>query len=143
MMKRILIIILLASTIWSLSAQTTTTALPLALRMDLVTWVNFVEKDYLAGGKVGTLEITVKHYDVYQTASGQYYIEYINSKLTKSRKYLGWTHGINGKYEGNSIFYNADITKAWMWTIDRYGQIYKMELPDWFATDAKKQLNQK
>jgi hypothetical protein len=42
------------------------------------------------------------------------------------------------KYEGNSVFFSADTTKAWLWTIDRYGQIFKMDLPDWMADETKK-----
>jgi hypothetical protein len=147
-MKRIILTILLASTICTLSAQTTiplkpnTTGIPLAVRMDLVTWLSYVPKDYLAGSKVGTLEIKVRNYDVYQTGSGQFYIEFTNSKLTTSRKYLGYTYGLNMKYEGNTIFLSKDTTEAWIWTVDRYGQIYKMDMPDWFATDSKLLLKQ-
>jgi len=113
------------------------TPVPLALRMDLITWVKFQPKDYLAGGKVGTLEIKVRNYDVYQTASGQYYIEFTNSRLTTSRKYLGYKHGGIQEYEGNTIFLSKDTVQAWIWTVDRYGQIYKMDLPDWLLKDAR------
>lgn len=99
------------------------------MRMELVTWLNFVPKDYLAGGKVGTLEIKVRNYDVFQTASGQYYIEYTNSRLTKSRKYLGYKFGGIQEYQGNTIFYSKDTTQSWIWTVDRYGQLFKMDLP--------------
>lgn len=126
-MKRIILIILLTSTTWPLFSQITT--IPLALRMDLVTWVKLEPKDYLAGGKVGTLEIKVRNYDVFQTASGQYYIEYTNSRLTKSRKYLGYKFGGIQEYQGNTIFYSKDTTQSWIWTVDRYGQLFKMDLP--------------
>lgn len=114
---------------------TQTTTIPLALRMDLVTWITLEPKDYLAQGKVGTLNVVVRNFDVYQTASGQYYVNYTNSRLTQNRKYLGYKHGGTQEYEGNTIFFNEDTTHAWIWTVDRYGQIFKMELPDFFATD--------
>lgn len=110
--------------------------LPLAVRMDLVTWVKFEPKDYLAGGKVGTLNVEVRNFDVYRTGSGQYYVNYTNSRLTQSRKYLGYAWGTH-EYEGNTIFFSADTTKCWIWTVDRYGQIYKMDLPDFLARDAR------
>lgn len=123
-MKRIiLLIVFLASGICY--GQT----VPLALRMDLVTWVKLEPKSYLADGKIGTLEIKVRNYDVYQTASGQYYIEYTNSRLTKSRKYLGYRIGGVQEYQGNTIFYSKDTTQSWIWTVDRYGQLFKMDFP--------------
>jgi hypothetical protein len=105
--------------------------------MDLVTWVDFQEKDYLAGGKVGTLEIKVRNYDVFMTSSGQYYIEFINSSLVKSRKYLGYTFGMDHSYEGNRVFYSKDTASAWIWTVDRYGQIYKMDVQPFYAETCK------
>lgn len=117
---------------------TQTTTIPLALRMDIVTWVKLEPKDYLAEGKVGTLNVVVRNFDVYQTASGQYYVNYTNSRLTQSRKYLGYKHGGAQEYEGNTVFFNSDTTLAWIWTVDRYGQIFKMQLPTFFATDLKK-----
>jgi hypothetical protein len=137
MKKLILIIVFLTSGIWSLSAQN----LPLALQMDLKTIVKFEQKDTV-GGKAGSLCLEVKGYDVKKTATGQYYIEYINSKQVKTRKYLGYTNSLDYRYEGNSVFFSADTTKAWMFTIDRYGQIFKMDLPDWFATETKILLKQ-
>lgn len=119
------------STICSISAQNTT--VPLAFRMDLVTWVKLEPKDYLAGGKVGTLTVKVRNFDVYQTESGQYYVNYINSRGTTSRKYLGYKFGGTQEYEGNTIFFSADTAKCWIWTVDRYGQVFKMDLPDYFA----------
>jgi len=129
-MKKLLAITLLLISA-TCFAQTTTT-LPLALRMDLVTWIKLDSMDYLAGGKVGILEIKVRNYDVYQVGtSGQYYVNVTNSMGVTSRKYLGYkiTGGIQ-EYQKNSIFYNADTTKCWIWTVDRYGQLYKMDLPD-------------
>jgi hypothetical protein len=98
--------------------------------MDLITWVKFQPKDYLAGEKVGTLEIKVRNYDVYQVASsGQYYVNVTNSKGTTSRKYLGYKFGGIQEFEGNTIFYSKDTTQSWIWTVDRYGQLFKMDLP--------------
>jgi hypothetical protein len=88
-MKTLIFIILLMSTKWSVFAQTTPQ--PLAVRMDLTTRLYFVPKDSLADGKVGTLEIKIKSFDVYKTSSGQYYVETVNEKLVKGRKYLGYT----------------------------------------------------
>lgn len=130
-MKRIiLLIVFLASGICY--GQT----VPLALRMDLVTQLKYTEKSYLQNG-VGTLEIKVFPYTVKKIeSSGQLYIDYNNSRLTTSRKYLGWAFGTH-EYQGNTVFFNKDTTKAWIWTVDRYGQIFKMDLPDYFARDAR------
>ena len=141
-MKTLIFIILLMSTKWSAFAQTETQQ-PLAVRMDLTTRLYFVPKDSLAGGKVGTLEIKVKSLDVYKTSSGQYYVETVNEKLVKSRKYLGYTFGKPYFYENNSVFLSSDTAKAWIWTTDKYGQIFKMELPNHFAGYMKSVLKQK
>lgn len=120
-------------TCFSVNSQT----IPLALRMDLVTRITLEEIDYLASGKVGTLAITVQNYDIYKVESSvQYYINYTNSRLTKSRKYLGYAWGVH-QYEGNTIFFNKDTTKCWIWTVDKYGQIFKMDLPDHLLNDAR------
>ena len=133
---RKLILLLLVACYSLLAAQSQT--IPLALRMELVTWVKLEPKSYLAGGKVGTLNIEVRNYDVYQVpTSKQYYVNVTNSSGTTSRKYLGYKHGGIQEYEGNTIFFSADTTKAWIWTVDRYGQIFKMDLPDYFAQDAR------
>lgn len=113
------------------------TEIPLALRMDLVTWVKLEPKSYLADGKIGTLEIKVRNYDVYQTASGQYNVNYTNSRGTISRKYLGYKFGGIQEYEGNTIFFNADKSKSWIWTVDRYGQLFKMDFPIIYSTIPK------
>jgi hypothetical protein len=139
-MKKTILTILLASGIWSLMAQTTTT-LPLALRMDLQTWIRLEPSDYLACGKVGILDITVRSFDVYKTSSGQCYVNYTNSRGTVSRKYLGYKLDGVQEFEGNTVFFSSDTAKAWIWTVDRYGQIYKMDMPDWVATNTKNSLN--
>jgi hypothetical protein len=130
------------STKWSVFAQSEKT-LPLAVRMDLTTRLYFVPKDSLADGKVGTLEIKVKSFDVYKTSSGQYYVETVNEKLVKSRKYLGYTFEKPYFYENNSVFLSSDTAKAWIWTTDKYGQIFKMELPNHFAGYMKSVLKQR
>jgi hypothetical protein len=131
-MKAILTILLILSTLL-ISAQT---EVPLALRMDMVTQLKYTEKGYLQNG-VGTLEIKVFPYTVQKVeSSGQLYIEFTNSRLTKSRKYLGWAFGTH-EYQGSTVFFNKDTTLAWIWTVDRYGQIFKMDLPDYFARDAR------
>jgi len=140
-MKTLIFIILLMSTKCSVFAQTP--PLPLAVRMDLTTRLYFVPKDSLADGKVGTLEIKVKSLDVYKTSSGQYYVETVNEKLVKSRKYLGYTFDKPYFYENNSVFLSSDTAKAWIWTTDKYGQIFKMELPNHFAGYMKSVLKQK
>jgi hypothetical protein len=140
-MKTLIFIILLMSAKWSVFAQTTQQ--PLAVRMDLTTRLYFVPKDSLTDGKVGTMEIKVKSFDVYKTSSGQYYVETTNEKLVKSRKYLGYTFGKPYFYENNSVFLSADTAKAWIWTTDKYGQIFKMELPNHFAGYMKSVLKQK
>jgi len=141
-MRTLILIILLTATTWSLFAQSEK-PLPLAVRMDLTTRLYFVPKDSLAYGKVGTLEIKIKSFDVYKTSSGQYYIETTNEKLIKSRKYLGYTFDKPYFYENNSVFLSADTAKAWIWTTDKYGQIFKMELPNHFAGYMKSVLKQK
>jgi hypothetical protein len=133
-MKKIVFVFIFAAIGIFANAQT----VPLALRMDLVTWVKLEPKSYLAGGKIGTLNVEVRNYDVYQTGSGQYYINFTNSRLTTSRKYLGYKIEGTQEYQGNTIFFSVDTTKSWIWTVDRYGQIFKMDLPDFFATDLKK-----
>ena len=140
-MKTLIFIILLMSAKWSVFAQTTQQ--PLAVRMDLTTRLYFVPKDSLTDGKVGKMEIKVKSFDVYKTSSGQYYVETTNEKLVKSRKYLGYTFGKPYFYENNSVFLSADTAKAWIWTTDKYGQIFKMELPNHFAGYMKSVLKQK
>jgi hypothetical protein len=135
-MKKTILTILLIATTWSLFAQT---IIHLAVRMDLVTTVTFIPVSCSVSPaplteRVGTLKVQVNDFDVFQTASGQYYIEYINSRFLKSRKYLGYKFGGTQEYENNTIFFNAERTKCWIWTVDRYGQIYKMDLPDFLAT---------
>ena len=131
-MKNLLLITLL---FLGFIAQTQT--LPLALRMDLTTKIFFEPKTYLAGGKVGTLDISVRNFDVYQTATGQYYINYKDACLVWRKKYLGIAFGEH-IYEGNTVFFSTDTTKAWIWQLDRYGTpTLKMQLPDWFAGDVR------
>lgn len=131
--------ILLMSATWSLFAQKEK-PLPLAVRMDLTTRVYITPADTVVSDTVGKLEIRVASLDVYKTGSGQYYVETVNEKLVKSRKYLGYTFGKPYYYENNSVFLSADTAKAWIWTTDKYGQIFKMELPDHFATYMKSVL---
>jgi hypothetical protein len=126
--------ILILFCLFSIFAQAQT--IPLAMKMDLVTWVKLEPKDYLTGGKVGALNIEVRNYDVYKTSSGQFYVNYVDSKLVAKKKYLGNAFGTH-EYEGNTVFFSADTSKAWIWTVDRYGQIFKMDLPDFFARDAR------
>jgi len=134
-----LITILLISATCLLSAQTPAPV----FNINFSTSIKFEPKTYLAGGKVGTLNIEVRNYDVYQVAtSGQYYVNVTNSSGTVSRKYLGYKPaGGTQEYLNNTIFYNTDITKCWIWTVDRYGQLYKMDLPDWMALDFKRQIS--
>jgi hypothetical protein len=129
-MKKLILFFFLASVFFA-NSQT----LPLALRMDLITSVKLEKCQCGDTSAVGNLSVTVKNYEVYRTPSGQLYVEYINSRFVKSRKYLGYTHGYWYQYENNTVFFNADTTKAWLWTTDRYGQIFKMDLPDFFAKD--------
>jgi hypothetical protein len=110
-----------------------------ALRMDLVTWVKFEPKSYLASGRVGTLEIKVRNYDVYQVLpSGEYYVKITNSRGSIYKMSLGYSFGTH-EYQGNTVFFNSKTypTKAWIWTVDRYGQLFRMDLPDSFARDAR------
>jgi hypothetical protein len=66
------------------------------------------------------------------------YIEYQDARLVYRRKYLGYAFSTH-QYEGNTVFYNADTTKAWIWMPDRYGTpTMKMDLPDMFAQWARK-----
>ena len=103
------------------------------------TFIKFEPKTYLAGGAVGTLAITVKDYNVYQVpASGQYYVNVTNSAGTTSRKYLGYKFGGVQEYVGNTMFFSADTAKCWIWTVDRYGQLYKLDLPGWLASPPRK-----
>lgn len=135
-MKKTILTILLIATTWPLFAQAT---IPLAVRMDLATTLSFTPVSCAVSQaplteRIGTLQVQVNDFDVYQTSGGQYYIEYMNSRFMKSRKYLGYKFGGIQEYENNTIFFSANKTKAWIWTVDRYGQIYKMVLPDYFAT---------
>jgi hypothetical protein len=131
-MKTLILFSLLFAAI-AASSQT----VPLAMRFDTKTWIRLEEKSYLAGGKVGTLTIKIRGYDVYRTASGQFYIEYQDPKLVYRRKYLGYAFGTH-EYEGSTVFFNADTTKAWMWMPDRYSApTMKMDLPDYFAEWAR------
>lgn len=135
-MKKLIVLLLL-----TISAGLFAQTVPLALRMDLQTRVTFEEKGYLKQG-VGTLTIqvnpiTVKAYK----SSGQFYIDYTNSRGYAAKKSLGfaWLLPLNdsimayNEYEGNTIFYSKDTTRCWIWTVDRYGQIFKMNLPDYMA----------
>jgi hypothetical protein len=133
-MKKLILFFFLASALF-VNSQT----VPLAIRMDLITCVTLEKSECCDTIAVGYLSVTVKNYEVYKAPSGQLYVEYINSRFVKSRKYLGYTHGYFYQYEGNTVFLNADTTKAWLWTTDRYGQIFKMDLPDWFAKDLNNQ----
>jgi len=141
-MRTLILIILLTATKWSLFAQSEK-PLPLAVRMDLSTRLYITPADTVVVGKVGKLEIRVNSLDVYKTSSGQYYVETVNEKLVKSRKYLGYTFEKPYFYENNSVFLSSDTAKAWIWTTDKYGQIFKMELPNHFAGYMKSVLKQK
>ena len=106
--------------------------------MDLVTTLTFKPVSCSVSPaplteKVGTLVVQVNDFDIFQTSGGQYYIEYMNSRFLKSRKYLGYKFGGIQEYENNTIFFNAERKKCWIWTVDRYGQRYKMDLPDFLA----------
>jgi hypothetical protein len=110
-----------------------------ALRMDLITWVTVEPKSYLASGRVGTLEIKVRPYDVYRVLpSGEYYVKITNSKGVTSKMLLGYAWETH-EYQGNTVFFNSKTypTKAWIFTVDRYGQPFRMDLPDSFARDAR------
>lgn len=136
----LLIIVFLMSGICSAQTPTPTQTV---FTTNFSTWVKLDTMDYLAGGKVGLLKIEVRNYDVYRIASsGQYYVNVTNSTGVISRKYLGFkpAGGVQ-EYLGNTIFYNTTITKCWIWTVDRYGQLYKMDLPDWMALDFKRQIS--
>lgn len=126
-MKNILLAALLL-----IAATAHTQTIPLVFRMDLKTEVRLAATDSTV-----QLSITVFPYTVHRVeASGQLYINYVDARLKDRRKYLGWSDGTQS-YEGNTIFFNRDTTKCWIWTVDRYGQLYKMELFDWFADDYK------
>jgi len=131
-MKTLICLIFLAIFFASANSQ----IIPLALRMDLVTRVTLEEKSYLQNG-AGTLKVEVFPYTIYKAeSSGQYYINFTNLRLAEHRKYLGWAWGVH-EYEGNTIFFNKDTTLAWIWTVDRYGQIFKMDLPDHLSNSAR------
>jgi len=117
-----------------------TEPIPLALRMDMVTRITLEEKNYIKadekGERVGQLIVFVQPYDVRQTASGQFYVYYTNSRHTEHRKYLGYAWGVH-EYEHSTVFFNKDTTRCWIWTVDRYGQLFKMDLPDYLTDDAR------
>ena len=129
-MKKLLLILFIAFQL-NVFAQ----KLPLGVRMDMTTWLTFTPKNYIKadsvkGARIGSIDIVVKSYDVYQTKSGQYYIYYKNARLTEHRKYLGYKSPYL-EYEGNTVFTNSDSTKVWFWSLDRYGTpTMKMNLPD-------------
>lgn len=133
-MKTKFLLFALCTLLFAISASSQTTA-PLAFRMDLITCLQLQPKTCDSGDADAILTVIVKDYNVYKTSSGQYYVNYTNSTGTISRKYLGYKFGGTQEYEGNTIFFSADTVKCWIWTVDRYGQIYKMDLPDYFATD--------
>ena len=56
--------------------------------------VKFVPKTYLVDG-IGTLLLTERNMQVYQSSSGQCYIIKKSSTGKESRKYLGWYFGLN------------------------------------------------
>jgi hypothetical protein len=115
---------------------------PLAIKMDLITWVKFDTINYLVqptvGGKrVGILSVKVRNYDVYQVPpKGEFYVNIANSNGFTFKMSLGYAFGTH-EYKDNTVFFNVNTTKAWIWTVDRYGQLYKMDLPDSFARDAR------
>jgi len=114
---------------------------PPAVKMDLVTWVQFHPLDSIVENQVGTLYIKVKNYNVFKPAtSNQYYINVTNSNGITSKKYLGYKHNGEQRFEGNDIFFSKDTTQAWIWTVDRYGQIYKMDLPGFFAEYERQKI---
>ena len=130
-MKSIILLILIF-----ISTLTYTQTIPLAMRFDSIpeTTLKLTDRDSL---KVGKLTVKIRDYDVFQTESGQFFIEYQDPRLVYRRKYLGYMFGIH-EYEDNTIFFNADTTKAWIWMPDRYGTpTMKMPLPDYFADWAR------
>lgn len=92
-------------------------SVPLSLRLETnPTWVKFVPKTYLAGGKVGTLLVTVRNYDVYQVGSdtlnlgpdgGQLYVMYKDARGTERRRYLGYYRGVH-EYGGSTMQVNGN-----------------------------------
>ncbi len=114
---------------------------PPAVKMDLITWVQFHPLDSIVENQVGTLYIKVKNYNVFKPAtSNQYYINVATSNGIISKKYLGYKLKGVHRFEGNDIFFSKDTTQAWIWTVDRYGQIYKMNLPKIFAEYERKKI---
>lgn len=111
---------------------------PLAIRFDSIPVVHFEALDNDgSGGPVGLLTIEIRKYEVFRTSGQQFYIMYQDPRLAYRRKYLGYAFGTHD-YEGNTIFFNADTTKCWIWTPDRYGTpTYKMDLPDYMSDWAR------
>ena len=109
---------------------------PLSIKMDLPTKVSYTPKGFL-GDAQGLLELKMQPYIVFKyKTSEQLYIKYIDARGVERQKQLGY-YVPRTDYEGNTVFFNKDTTKAWYWTLTTYGVPYKMDLPDHFADMAR------
>ena len=110
--------------------------IPLSISMNLPTKVNYKPQSFLDDTR-GILEVIIRPYIVFKyKTSEQLYIKYIDSRGVERQKQLGY-YIPRTTYEGNTVFFNKDITKAWYWTLTTYGVPYKMELPDYFTNMTK------
>ena len=80
----------------------------------------------------GRLHVVIQEFDVYQTASGQYYIIYADS-TGEHRRYLGWA--TRCRYEGMTVFCNSTKTRHWYLQINETGLPYRVELPEFLFTE--------
>jgi hypothetical protein len=107
--------------------------IPMAINYDLTSRTVFHEFSCPNDTRVGTLSVTVRNFDMYKTATGQFYINYQDSKNIWRKKYLGIAFGVH-TYEGSTIFFSPDTMHCWIWGIDKYGSpTLKMALPDALA----------